>query len=220
MTTRRPISAGRRGDVALGAEDVGVEVGDPLPPARGDVEVADRGLDVRRDAVPVELRVLVDEIGRVVVAELAVEPGLLELVVERVGLADVVRVAELADQVGGAEQARLLVDLARPRPARCSGKRVPFDRAGDPRRVEKLEVLEAVQDEELAAVDVMGQQRRVRCAALAASPSRSAGVDDELVVVVGREEAADIADVVGEAGDDDMGIVGRGHVGLERAARA
>ena len=54
----------RQRDLALGAEDVAVEVGDPLPAARGDVEIADRGLHVGRDAVPVELRIEVDEIGR------------------------------------------------------------------------------------------------------------------------------------------------------------
>ena len=88
-------------DVALGAEHVGVEVGDPLPAVGSDVQIADRGLHVGSDAVPVELWVLVDEIGRRLVAELAVEAGLLEFVVERVGLADVVRIAELPDQIGG-----------------------------------------------------------------------------------------------------------------------
>src|ERR1700761_9487303 len=54
----------RQADVALGAKYVAVEVGDPLPPAGGDVEITDRGLHVRRDAVPVELRVEVHEVGR------------------------------------------------------------------------------------------------------------------------------------------------------------
>jgi len=44
-------------DVALGAEDIAVEVGDPLPAARRDVEIADCGLDMRGHAVPVELRI-------------------------------------------------------------------------------------------------------------------------------------------------------------------
>jgi hypothetical protein len=41
--------------------------------------------------------------------ELAVQPGLLELVIERVGLWDVMGITELADQIGCAQQRRFLV---------------------------------------------------------------------------------------------------------------
>src|ERR1700760_2618717 len=72
----------RQRNLALGTEDVAVEIGDPLPAARGDVEIADRSLHVRRNAVPVELRIEVHDIGGRRIAELAVDPGLLELMVQ------------------------------------------------------------------------------------------------------------------------------------------
>ena len=108
-------------DVALGAEDVRVEIGDPLAAAGGHVEIADGGLHVLGNAVPVKLRVFVDEIGGAVVAELPIEAGLLELIIEGVRFADVVGIAELADQVGGPEEVGFLVDRSGLRRARCSG---------------------------------------------------------------------------------------------------
>src|SRR5690242_10584797 len=80
---RRAFGSGlrtRQRDVALGAKDIGVEVGDPLPAGRGHVEIAYLGLDVRRDALPIELRIPVDDVGRRVVAELSVDADLLELI--------------------------------------------------------------------------------------------------------------------------------------------
>ena len=55
-----------------------------MPSARGNVEIADRGLHVRRDAVPVELRIEIDEIGGRGIAELTIESGFLEFVIKRV----------------------------------------------------------------------------------------------------------------------------------------
>src|SRR5260370_11556451 len=97
-------------EVAFGAKNIGVEIGNPLPAVRRDVEIANGGLNVWRHAVPVELRIFVDDVGGAVVAELAVEAGLFELAIERVGLADIMRIAELPDQVGGSQQRSLLVD--------------------------------------------------------------------------------------------------------------
>src|SRR5262249_53651125 len=91
-------------DVTFSAKDIGIKVCDPLATAASDVEMTDGDLHVLGDAVPVELRVFVDEIGGVVVAELAIAASLLELVVEGVGLADVMGIAELADEVGGPHQ--------------------------------------------------------------------------------------------------------------------
>src|SRR6478735_11475197 len=61
---QKPLSLrpGQR-DLAFGAEYVAVEIGDPLPADLGLVEIADLGLDVRRDAVPVELRIAVHDVG-------------------------------------------------------------------------------------------------------------------------------------------------------------
>src|SRR5262249_44140875 len=97
-------------NVAFGAKNIGVEIGNPLPAVRRDVEIAKGRLNVWRHAVPVELRIFVDDVGGTVVAELAVGGGFFELVIERVGLAGVIRVAQLSDQVGGSQQRGLLID--------------------------------------------------------------------------------------------------------------
>jgi hypothetical protein len=96
--------------VAFGAKNIGVEIGNPLPAVRRDVEIANGGLNVWRHAVPVELRIFVDDVGGAVVAELAVEAGFFELVIERVGLANIMRIAELPDQVGSPPQRGFLSD--------------------------------------------------------------------------------------------------------------
>ena len=88
----------------FGAKDVAVEAVDPLAPARGHVEVADGFRNVRRHLPPVELRILIDQIGRRLIAELSVQADFLEFVIERVGLSDVVGVAELPDQIGRSDR--------------------------------------------------------------------------------------------------------------------
>src|SRR2546430_6056703 len=66
-------------NVAFGAKDIGIEIGNPLPAVRRDVEIANGGLNVGRHAVPVELRIFVDDVGGALVAELAGEARLLSL---------------------------------------------------------------------------------------------------------------------------------------------
>jgi hypothetical protein len=51
-------------DIAFGAEHVGVQTRNPLPAARRDVEITDRTLNVRRNALPVKLRVQIRNVGR------------------------------------------------------------------------------------------------------------------------------------------------------------
>jgi len=66
----------------LGAEHVAMQVGDPLPPRRRHVQAAVGLLETGRDAVPVEIGIALDQVGRGSVAELAVEADLLGLVEE------------------------------------------------------------------------------------------------------------------------------------------
>src|SRR6516225_4311684 len=98
-----PLRPGK-GDIPLGMEHVGVQVCDPLPPARCDVEIADRGLDMGIHAIPVELRVKVYDIRRRNITELSVEARLLKLMKERLCFSDVMRIAELPDEIGGAQE--------------------------------------------------------------------------------------------------------------------
>src|SRR3954454_25047522 len=96
-------------DVAFGAEHVAVEIGDPLPADLGLIEIADLGLDVRCDAVPIELRITIHDVGRRVVTELAVDADLLELVVERFALAQIVGTPKLSDEVGRTQDPGVLI---------------------------------------------------------------------------------------------------------------
>src|SRR5699024_941835 len=67
-------------DLALRAEDVAVKIRDPLTTACRHVQAIDGALDVRRNHIPVELRIAVDDVGRRFIAELAVDTDFLELV--------------------------------------------------------------------------------------------------------------------------------------------
>ena len=57
-----------------------------------------------RDAVPIELRILVHEVRRRFIPELLVQSALLEFVVKGVGFSQIIRVAELTDEIGGSQQ--------------------------------------------------------------------------------------------------------------------
>src|ERR1700685_2273345 len=74
-TTSLPLRSRKR-DVAFGAEDVAIKVRNPLASARGPVEITYFGLDMRRHAVPVELRVAVDDVGGRIIAKLAIDADL------------------------------------------------------------------------------------------------------------------------------------------------
>src|SRR5262245_22995204 len=69
VTDRLPLGTGQA-KFALGAKHVAVQAIDPLSATRRDVKVPDRFLDVRRNVVPIKLRVLVSEIGWRSIAEL------------------------------------------------------------------------------------------------------------------------------------------------------
>src|SRR5262245_10957680 len=97
--------------LTLGTKYVAVEASNPPSPARGHIEVADGGLDVRKDILPIELRVFVDEVRRRFIAELPVQADLFKLVVERIGFPQVVGIAELTDEVGTPQQRPLFVHV-------------------------------------------------------------------------------------------------------------
>src|SRR5271167_3209478 len=82
--------------LALSAKNIAIEIGDPLPTVRRDVEVTDRALDMRRYTAPIELRIEIGEIGWRSIAELLVHPNFFKFVIKRIGLAQIMRIAELA----------------------------------------------------------------------------------------------------------------------------
>ena len=73
-----------------------MKIGDPLPSARCDIEVADRLLDMRRYVAPIKLRIALSEIGGRSIAKLFVHPDFFELTIKRVGLAQIMRITELS----------------------------------------------------------------------------------------------------------------------------
>ena len=95
----------------LSAEYITVKIVDPLSPIRGYIEEVNSVLNVRRDFVPVELRVFIDQVRRRCVAKLSIQADFLEFVVERIGLPKIMRIAELTNQIRGAQQRGILVDV-------------------------------------------------------------------------------------------------------------
>ena len=57
------------------------------------------------------MRIFVNQVGGRFIAQLPIQADFLELVVERVGFPQIVRVAELADEIRGPQQRRILVDV-------------------------------------------------------------------------------------------------------------
>jgi hypothetical protein len=81
----------------LDRENVAVEGRGPLLTLHGHFEVTQRGANIALDLAPIELRIVVDQIGRTAIAELLVNAGFGEFLVERVELARVERIAQLAN---------------------------------------------------------------------------------------------------------------------------
>ena len=187
-------------------EHMRVELGDPLLAFDGALEMLQRRADVGLDHAPEEARIALGEIGGRLEVEPLGDAGLDELVEQRVQLARIVGIGELADQVGGADQAGLgmgvgvVVVLGH----REAGQ---LDRPGDPVGVEMLAQAQAMVDEDLAALDVVGREERVRGAA-----RRGHGVarlvDHEAALGIAGTDAAQIADVVAQRRHREVQPVG------------
>src|SRR6516164_973759 len=104
LQLRRP---GLRADppsVMLDGEDVAVESSDPLLTLHRHLEIAQGVTDIALDLAPIELWIVVNQIGGTVIAELLAYTGFGEFVVERVQLARVERIAQLPDQIRGPDE--------------------------------------------------------------------------------------------------------------------
>ena len=67
----------------------------------GHFEITQRVTDIVLDLAPIELRIVIDQIGRTTISELLVNAGFDEFVVERVQLARIERIAQLANEIAG-----------------------------------------------------------------------------------------------------------------------
>ena len=72
---------------ALRAENMMVQIGDPLPAGSRHVQIFYAVVEMHRDAVPEKRRISFDDIGGRGIAELPIGADLLEFIVKRVGLA-------------------------------------------------------------------------------------------------------------------------------------
>ena len=106
----------------FGAKNIAVEATDPLPSTRRHVQEANSVLNAGGYRGPVELRILVDHIRRRFVAKLPVQTDFLELVEERIGLFQIMRVAKLTGKVKSAARSSaqpcsfVYVVVIRPKP--------------------------------------------------------------------------------------------------------
>src|SRR5215471_1119555 len=148
----------RMAQLTLGTKYVAVEACNPPAPTRGNIEVIDSSLDVRRDVVPIKLRIFIDDVRRRLIAELLVQTSLFKFVVKRIGFSQIVRIPKLTDEICGSQEwpyfvNSLLVIIL------VSGRWVwesrESDRTCDPCAVEFLDCRDAVQHEQLRALNVI-----------------------------------------------------------------
>src|SRR5450631_2505154 len=189
---------------ALRTQDMMVQVCDPLPAGSRHVQVFYPVLDVHRDAVPEKCRVLFNDVGGRRIAKLPVGADLLELPIQRVCFPRIQGIAELPDEIGGLDQFRLetgcLLAVFRDRKA-CH-----LERRRDTRGVDDWRFLESLEYKYFRPVDVIRRERRIRCAARE-HDLRPLGVNDEFSFGIAAQGAAHIANVMQQAGHDQVAIV-------------
>jgi hypothetical protein len=192
----------------LDREDVAVEGRSPLLTLHGHLEITQSVTDIALDLAPIELRIVFDHIGRTGIAELLVNAGFGEFVVERVRLAQVPRIAQLTDEIAGPDQARFrvgsgVVFIVRHREVR------ELDGRGDALFIYKGDGRETLPHHDLPPFHVIGHQKGV------GGPPRgrhciAGGIDHEMLGRVAGADAAHISDVVGQRGQNGMApIAGR-----------
>ena len=155
--------------------------------------------------VPIEPRILLDQVGGGFVAELPIAADFLEFVEESVGLLRIERIAELADEVGGLDEPRLQTGPLRVPvgPGRKAGE---LDRLRHPLGIDERRVAEPLIDEEFRPVDMISRKRSVRGAARQLH-GIAVVIDDELGLGVAAQHAANETDVVQKTSHDEMAVV-------------
>src|SRR5689334_16702009 len=93
----------------LHSEHVAVELGEPLTPFHRLFQMASGIPDIRFNLGPEEARISLSQIGWACIAKLRVQAGFGELMEQRIDLAWIQRVGELAYEVSGTKQSRLCV---------------------------------------------------------------------------------------------------------------
>src|SRR5215469_16572721 len=86
-------------------EDVAIEIRDPLLSLDRIVQISQRIPNVRLDGVPEEGRIALNQVSGGLIAKLVETADLHEFIVESIELAQIKRIAKLADQVRSAKKA-------------------------------------------------------------------------------------------------------------------
>jgi hypothetical protein len=125
-------------------------------------------------------------------------------------------ITELPNEVGGSHERTILVLLIIGFGSR-NGKSRGFNGAGYPARVKNITCRQAVHHKHLGPVDVIGKKSGIR--RFARQFCLVTGrVDDVPVRSVAFEQASNVADVVQEARNDNMGIITGKRGNEERAS--
>src|SRR5260370_9515251 len=85
----------------LSTKYVPVEACNPPASARGNIEITDSRLDVRRDSVPIKLRIFIDHVCWRFIADLLVQTNLFKFIVDRIDFSQLVGIAKLTDEISG-----------------------------------------------------------------------------------------------------------------------
>src|SRR5215475_16085524 len=104
------------------------------------MEITDRVSDERRYATPIELRVLIGEISWRIIAELLVHSDFFKFVIKRIGLAQIMGIAELTNEIGGAYRHAFFVTTI----ATAGRKARELDSIGDTGGVDQFRLGKAI----------------------------------------------------------------------------
>ena len=89
----------RKPHFTLGTKHVAIKARNPPTPTRCDIEVTNGGIDVWRDAIPIEFRISINKVGRSFITKLFVKTNFVKFVEERVCFSQIMRVRELTNKI-------------------------------------------------------------------------------------------------------------------------
>src|SRR5215475_7233447 len=156
---------------------------------------------MRRYASPIKFGIEVGKVGWRGVAELFIHSDFFKFEEKRVGLAQIMRVAQLADQIGRANELSLFaIGISGAWRRRKTRK---LDSVCNPVGIECFKRTEAIHHEELRAIDVIGQQCGVRGASRQLRLI-AGGINNVPVLVVTLQNSTNVTNVVKKTGNDNV----------------
>ena len=185
-----------------------IQIGEPLLAGLRDPQMPQPIRNIPRHHVPEKGRIAVPHLARSGVAQARRRPGFELFIKQGRQLPQVRRIGELPDQVGSPDQAGIIGGaLMIPTPG--NREPGPFDIRGQAFDLQQRMVAKAFPDKALAAIHVVGRQRRIRAARRQGHlPARDARGIHAIAVL--PADAPDIADIMAQQRQDHMQPVGMG----------